>query len=169
MAEEHLKNKGQRPKRRRDKDNPYEIYTTGKDTGHLRYYVQFQDGERKPHTLEISEDLFNAFNRFELEDLSFLNEVDRHYEQTAREEMPYSRIQDTALSVEEQILRELLHEELHKAISSLPSIQRRRLILHYFGQLTYDEIARMEGCSAHSVYTAVARAKEKIKKFMKQV
>ena len=32
--------------------------------------------------MEIDKTLFNAFNEFELDDLSFFNEVDRHYEQS---------------------------------------------------------------------------------------
>lgn len=169
MAENHLKKKNTRPKRRRDKDNPYEIFTTGMETGRPRYYVRFRDGERNTHTLEISQELFEAFNQFELEDLSFLNEVDRHYDRAGEEGAAYQRIRDKALPVEDQILRELFLEDIRRAIASLPDTQRRRLVLHCFGGFTYREIAREEGCSAHSVYMSVARAKEKIKILMKQV
>lgn len=39
------------------------------------------------------------------------------------------------------------------------------LVLHYFYDLTYEQIAELEKCSAHSVFVSVKRAEEKIKKF----
>ncbi|MEY8517622.1 sigma factor-like helix-turn-helix DNA-binding protein [Lachnospiraceae bacterium 29-84] len=33
-----------------------------------------------------------------------------------------------------------------KAVSKLPEVQRRRLNLYFFGELTYEQIAKMEGC-----------------------
>lgn len=54
---------GKRP-RRKDKYNPYTIYE--KD-GH--YYVSFEDGQAVLHKLEISKNLFETFDSFELEDV----------------------------------------------------------------------------------------------------
>ncbi len=34
-----------RPKRRRKKDNPYDLFTIGINTDHPQYYVRFKDGE----------------------------------------------------------------------------------------------------------------------------
>lgn len=47
-----------RPKRRRDKDNPYEIFTVGIDTDTPHYYIRFRDGVSAEHCLEISRELF---------------------------------------------------------------------------------------------------------------
>ncbi|MFD1402086.1 RNA polymerase sigma factor [Robinsoniella peoriensis] len=57
-------------------------------------------------------------------------------------------------------------EQLHNAISKLPEVQRRRLLLYYFAELTYEQIAEMEGCSVHSIFVAIERAKENLKKFL---
>ena len=37
-------------------------------------------------------------------------------------------------------------DKLHQAIAQLPEKQRRRLVLYYFGEFTYEQIAAMEGC-----------------------
>ena len=57
--------------------------------------------------------------------------------------------------------------QLHRAISELPEIQKRRLILYYFQGLTYEQIAGMEGCTKRAVKFSVDIAVEKLKKFFK--
>lgn len=59
------------PKRRHDKDNPYTIWKEEDGSCHLSFF----DGERKFHELEIPPQLYQLFDRFELEDLSHLNKV----------------------------------------------------------------------------------------------
>jgi|GEM_PF-5029548 len=57
--------------------------------------------------------------------------------------------------------------QLHRAISVLPEIQKRRLILYYFQGLTFEQIAGMEGCTKRAVKFSVDIAVEKLKKFFK--
>ena len=57
------------------------------------------------------------------------------------------------------------YAQLHRAISELPEIQRRRLILYYFQGMTYEQIAGMEGCTKRAVKFSVDIAVEKLKKF----
>ena len=64
-----------RPKRRKDKYNPYTL--TEKEDKH---FLSFQDGQGMLRELQITKELFEVLNRFELDDLSILNEWDRHYE-----------------------------------------------------------------------------------------
>ena len=73
---------GNHPKRRKDKYNPYTIGTT--EDG--RHWLTFSDGQGNRHHFEISAAVFTLFDSFELDDLSYLNEVDRHYEQIAEME-----------------------------------------------------------------------------------
>ena len=70
-------------------------------------------------------------------------------------------------SLEEEIGRVLLYEELHKAIARLPDTQRRWLVLYYFQQLTYEQIAEMEGCRYQSVQESILSAIKKLRKFFK--
>ena len=78
MDGNHPKNIDPCPKRRRDKDNPYDIFTMGIKTDSPRYYIRFKDGVNNEHCLEIPKELFDLMDEFERDDLSFLNEWDRH-------------------------------------------------------------------------------------------
>ena len=91
MDGNHPKNIDSRPKRRKDKDNPYEVFTTGIDTAQPHYYLSFEDSSGLKQCVEIDKALFDVFDRFELDDLSFMNEVDRHYEQSEQTEQSLNR------------------------------------------------------------------------------
>ena len=155
---------GNHPKRRKDKYNPYTIGTTGDG----RHGLTFSDGQRHRHHLEINAAVFALFDSFELDDLSYLNEVDRHYEQSELTEASlYDRAVHRPATVEESALQSMEYAQLHRAISVLPEIQKRRLILYYFQGLTYEQIAGMEGCTKRAVKFSVDIAVEKLKKFFK--
>ena len=110
---------------------------------------------RRVGDFEINAAVFALFDAFELDDLSYLNEVDRHYEQSELTEGSlYDRAMHRPATVEESALQNMEYAQLHKAISELPDIQRRRLILYYFQGLTYEQIAEIEGCT----FQAVAKA-----------
>ncbi len=51
--------KGNHPKRRKDKYNPYSIFESDG-----KYYIEFADGQRKEHCMEISRELYEAFDKF---------------------------------------------------------------------------------------------------------
>lgn len=63
------------PKRRKDKYNPYTLYTKAG-----RYYISFVDVNNNFQEIAVSQKVFESFNRFELEDISQMNEYDRHLE-----------------------------------------------------------------------------------------
>lgn len=67
-------------------------------------------------------------------------------------------------SVEDIIFNKLLKEKLYHAIDRLSEIQKRRLILYYFDGLTYEEIARKEGCTKMPVKRSIDAALEHLKK-----
>ena len=60
MADSHPKNLDPRPKRWRDEDSPYEIYTAGINTAHPRFYLFFKDGGGVKRWMEIDKALFEA-------------------------------------------------------------------------------------------------------------
>ena len=70
-------------------------------------------------------------------------------------------------SVEEIVYEHIQSEQLHNAISKLPEVQRRRLTLYYFAELTYEQIAEMEGCTIMPVKRSVDTAIKKLKIFLK--
>lgn len=167
MDGNHPKNIDLRPKRRRAKDNPYELYTVGIHTGQPHFYIAFTDCEGIHRELEIGKALFETLNRFELDDLSFLNEVDNHYEHSKLTEASLNaRAFCQPETVEEIALQHFQNEQLHTAIAQLPEKQRTRLILYYFGELTYEQIAEMEGCTIMPVKRSIDAALKNLKKFL---
>ena len=54
MKPNYPANADPRPKRRREKDNPYELIMSGIQTESPRYYVRFTDVNGTPHCLEVS-------------------------------------------------------------------------------------------------------------------
>lgn len=109
----HPKNIDPRPKRRRDEENPYEIYTTGINTTHPRYFLAFTDSNKVKRWMEIDKALFDAFNEFELDDLSFFNEVDRHYERSEVTEATLNRrAAKPQESVEEIVSQQMERDKL---------------------------------------------------------
>ena len=98
-----------RPKRRKDKYNPYTLYQIGD-----QYWLSFRDGQGILRKIKINQELFELFDRFELDDLSFLNEVDRHYEHSELTESSlFERAAAPVESVEETVLKRLQYEKLH--------------------------------------------------------
>ena len=113
---------GNHPKRRKDKYNSYKIC---ENDG--RYYISFKDGQGVRHDMEIEKGLFDVFNCFELDDLSILNEWDRHIEHFEQTEQSLNRrASHKAESVEEVVLHNIECEELYRAIAALTETQQKR-------------------------------------------
>ena len=154
---------GNHPNRKKDKSNPYTLSVENNT-----YYISFSDGQGIFHKMEISMELYATFNSFELDDISQMNETSRHLEQSElTEETLNHRAADLPDPVEDHVYRRIMHQELHRAIAQLPAVQRRRLLLYYFGGYTYKQIAQMEGCKHPTIMKSVAAAEKNIKKFFK--
>ena len=165
MDGKHPKNADPRPKRRKAQDNPYEIFSVGINTAYPHYYLSFADSSGVKRCMEIDKALFDAFDEFELDDLSFMNEVDRHYEQSEQTEASLNRrAAQPQEPVEETVFQRVDVDKLHQAIAKLPEKQRRRLVLYYFGEFTYEQIAEMEGCTKRAVKFSVDIALKNLKK-----
>lgn len=152
-----------RPKRRKDKYNPYTLHT---EKG--KYYISFTDANNCIQKVLISKKIFDSFNKFEFEDISWMNEYDRHYE--------HSEIYESTLhergAINVECMEEYLDntqdmENLHMAIKNLPEVQKRRLNKYYFEEKTFDKIALEEGCTYQSIQRSVYRAVKKIKNILK--
>ncbi|MEE0681955.1 MAG: RNA polymerase sigma factor [Candidatus Gastranaerophilaceae bacterium] len=153
---------GNHPNRKKDKLNPYIL---SRQAG--RYFLSFKDGQGVQHEIELDESLYNLFDRFELEDISYFNEASRHYEPSElTEQTLHDRMFLPVETVEEMVLRSAENERLYRAISNLPEVQRRRLLLYYFGDLTYEQIAAEEGCTFQAIGKSIAAAEKNLKKFL---
>lgn len=150
---------GKHPNRKKDKYNPYKL--TVENEG---YYVAFSDGQGVHHKERISQDLYELFDRFELEDISQLNVISRYQEHSELTEgtlIQRALIQPEAM--EDNVYRKIMYDQLHTAIGKLPDIQRRRVLLYYFGGYTYERIAEMEGCTKMAVKFSIDIAVKKLR------
>lgn len=169
MDENLLKNTDNRPKRRKDKYNPYKLYTIGINTDTPHYFVAFTDSQKIRQCLEVGKELFDVFNDFELEDLSILNEFDNHYEHSELTEASLNRRAAVPCeAVDETVFRHLESEKLNNALKELPPVQRRRVMLYYLEKRTYQEIADMEGCKYQTIQDSVSAALKKLKKILEK-
>ncbi len=151
------------PKRRKDKYNPYTLSVIDG-----KCYLAFKDGQGHSHKLELDVKLYALFDRFELDDLSFLNEQERHLDQTElSEELLSRRVPENQASVEETVYESLQTQALREGINRLPEVQKRRLQMYFFDGLTYEEIAVRERCSYQAVQKSVTAALKKIREFLK--
>lgn len=169
MGGNHPNNIDPRPKRRKDKDNPYTIFIVGSDSNKPHYYLSFRDGQGVQICMEIEKNVFDALDRFELDDIVYLNQVDRHYEQSAQtDESLHARATIVQESVDDLVMERLQQEQLRMAIAALPEIQRRRLVLYYFGNFTYEQIADMEGCRHPAIIKSIKAAINNLKKYFSE-
>lgn len=154
-----------RPKRRKDKYNPYTLYTKSG-----RYCISFVDVNNNFQEIAVSQKVFESFNRFELEDISQLNEYDRHLEHSElNENTLYQKSVSSEQPLEEYFDKAQDAENLHMSISKLPDVQKRRLKKYYFEDKTFEEIAHEEGCTYQCVQRSVYRAVGKIKNILKSL
>ena len=156
------------PKRRKRKDNPYTIFSVGKDTESPRYFVEFFDQFNILQQEEVTKEVYDFFDREELHDISQMNEEDRHYEQSElMEETLIRRACTEQISLEEQVIKKESQEALLYALSQLTKEQRKRIVMYFFQEKTYEEIALAEGCFASSVLKSNQRALRQLKKYLK--
>lgn len=154
-----------RPKRRKSKDNSY---TLGYDEDKNTYTVSFITENNSYHLVSISKEVFEQLDKFELEDLSMMNEYDNHIEHSKiYEEKLYSRSANKLISIEELVEKRILYKKLYTTIDELPAIQKRRLVKYYFYHKTFEDIAKEEGCTKRAVKFSVDIAIEKISKKFK--
>lgn len=154
-----------RPKRRKYKDNPYNL-SSDKKNG--LYYVSFIDSRGNLQFIEINKAIFDELNKFELKDVSQMNEYDNHIEhlELSDEELYHRRKIDTNDYYNENFLNKILIKDLLSEIRKLPILQKNRLIKYYFYNMSYEQIAKEEGISKIAVKYSIDIAIEKIlKKF----
>lgn len=153
-----------RPKRRRKMDNPYNLKIINNS-----YYIIFKSNN-KYNEVEVTKEVFDLMNRFELDDLKELNEFDRHIEHSELTEHTLNnRMLFKEESIEDLIIRKTSLEDLRKAINMLPEVQRRRIKLYYFDELTEKEIARLENVSQKNISKSLTTAKNKLKEILKNL
>lgn len=155
------------PIRNKSKDNPY---TLGFDEEKNIYTVEFKDNKNILHKVEISEKVYKAFDKFELEDISQIHKVRSHIE--------YSELCDETLNkrminhnpgVDSIVEEQIIAEEIRKAINKLSETQKRRIKMYYFDGLTQQQIADKEKASLRAVQYTLNDALTKLKEILKNL
>lgn len=150
-----------------DNTNPYTLRTEVVG-GITHYYVSFQDGQAIMRETEVSRPVYLEFLRFVAHERNLRRWDERHTEQSKlTDETLYHRASYSPKSVEETVFDIQQNDNLRKAITELPEVQRRRIILYHEFGLTYEQIAEMEGCTKMPVKRSIDRAMEKIRELIK--
>lgn len=153
-----------RPKRRKDKYNPYDLIDNNE-----KKYIFFLDSKKEPQKIEVSEEIFEVFNYYELRDLSQMNEYDNHIEHSEIYENNLNkRAKEKEISLEDYIIQKYSFLELKKAIDELPAIQRERIKKYYFEEKNEYEIAEEEGVSHQAIHIGLDRARKKLKEILEK-
>lgn len=152
-------------KRNKSKDNPY---TLSYNETTSSYVVEFKDNKNIIQKVEISDEVYQAFDKFELEDISQIHKYRKHIEHSeVFEETLYHRAVNQDKSVEEVVEDKILNDSLKIAIEKLTETQKRRIKLYYFENLNFKQIAQLERCDESSVRESIYKGIEKIKKILK--
>lgn len=156
----------ERPKRRKYKDNPYTLkYVEEKNI----YIVSFKDVKGHLQDVEVSKEVYKAFDRFELDDLSEMNEYDNHIEHSEIfENNLEARAKDKPISLEDEIIQKSTFDELKKAIDMLPEVQKRRIKKYYFADKNEYVIAKEESTTQQAVNKTLRFAIRKLKEILKK-
>jgi RNA polymerase sigma-70 factor (ECF subfamily) len=67
---------------------------------------------------------------------------------------------------EESAFKRIFSDELYAAFSNLTETQRKRIILYYFYDYTYEQIAEHEGCIKMPVKRSIDDAIKKLRKLL---
>ena len=150
-------------------DKVYTLRTEMRSDSKTAYFISFTDGQGEFYDLEVSEAFYIEFRQMERKNRNLQQSDWRHQEASDLwDETLYKRAFRVPKSVEELIFDAEQREILHKAISALPEIQRRRFLLYHEYDFNYRQIGEMEHCRPQSIMHSVARAREKIKTVIEQ-
>ena len=154
------------PKRRKSKDNPYTLFYSEEKK---IYMIKFKDSKGLLQNIELTDELYQIFNKFELEDISMMHKIDKYIEHSeVFEETLYRRSIKKVISIEEEVERNISFKELKEAINSLPIVQKRRIKMYYFDDLNLEQIAKIENCSFQAISKSINAALQNLSKNLKK-
>lgn len=152
------------PKRRKDKYNPYTL-----EKANDKFYILFTDSNKQEQIIEVSQEIYACFEESELNDISAMNEYDRHIEHSELFKSTLEkRVLGRRILICDDVETAYISKAVRKAIDTLPKVQRQRLIKYYFYGKSYKKIAEEEGCEYQCVQRSIYRAKEKLKILLKE-
>lgn len=146
-----------KPKRRKSKDNPYTIDFENS-------VITFSDSNNVFRYVKVSKQIINSMNENELEDKHFMNQDERYKEYSELTDISlYKRAIKEEELIEDKIINNELINAVRMAVHKLPEKQKRRVILYFFFNKTYKEIAEIENCAIMSVKDSIDVAFKKLR------
>ena len=133
----------------------------------IKYLVSFDDGAGQTRHAEVSEDVFADFLKTGLDNEASRYLYRRYQDLFIDSEQADKEYSVTALSLEDQFLQRDLIRKLHERLScSLSDNECRRVIMYYFHDMKYSEIAKREHVSVSTVHESISNAVKKLKKVL---
>ena len=103
-----------------------------------------------------------------MEDLSEMNEFDNHIEHSELTETTlHNRLKNKPSLLEDEILNKLYCEGVFSLLNELPELQRKRIKMYYFSNMTLDEIAKIEGTTHQAISKSINNGIRKLQKLVK--
>jgi len=145
-----------------DNKPTYTVRTKNTD-GALRYYAAFVDGDGRSQEVEISREVYLALEDCRRHEQRQARSDERHEERFALSEGQLAERQARPpLLLEDSVV---LAADMQAALATLTDTQRRRFLLYQEHNLSFEQIAIVEGCTHPAVLKALATAQEKLKKY----
>ena len=117
-------------------------------------------------SVEVSVDVYEYLDRADHKEENLAHEKRRHWDIREFDEYIIAAEGRTYQETPEQyVCRMETQDELMTALSLCTEAQRRRFLLYALDGLSYEQIARLDGCSKVSVYESIAAVRKKLKEF----
>lgn len=155
-----------RPKRIKDKYNPYKLSS---DNENGIYIVSFNNNNRK-RNVKISKEVFELFDEIEKEDARIIQKNRRYIEQSELTEITlWKRTKSREVHFEDNVADKDEIERLVKAFNELPLEHKKNIILYFKQNLSFSQIAKIEGCTKMGAKYKLDKALEELRKiFLKK-
>ncbi|MEG0576805.1 MAG: sigma-70 region 4 domain-containing protein [Bacilli bacterium] len=125
------------------------------------YYIVYKED----CMIELNSQEYKKFMSFKSEEVRTNNINSRYIEHSELTEVTlHKRLLNKQCNITEIIHKKNIIKKLYLAISSLNKIQQKRLIMYYFDDMTYEQIAKAEHCSKSAVKFSIDIAKDHLKK-----
>ncbi len=133
-----------------------------------KYFVSITRPNGQAGEIEISEKVFSLLEDMQREHWRLERSESRHtyhLEMIPEWSLPKAL---QAQSPEQLMLEQFENKRLYAALKRLSPIQLRRFLLRHYFELSTQQIAVIDGCSARVVDRSISRAKENLKKLLEE-
>lgn len=118
--------------------------------------------------LELNESMKELLKLFDNDDHRQAQAINSHWDNYL-DYLAEPNFTDTAESAEFAALMLIERQIIREAIQQLGDVQKRRIIMYYFDDLTQQTIAEIEGVSQPAIQASIDIALRKIKSFVKNL